>query len=152
MHPVFCYHTAARAEIQQRKTSISIKKCKFFLESGTKVSILLKNGLSIEKEKWASFRMPLFWYNGYINLRTDIQIEAQRSGFDLEKEEGTYGYAAFLALTVTREAEWSKFLLTWCTGAIHIRTDPVAKPNEVGLRRKRKNKVAGRCGGACAAT
>ena len=29
------------------------------------------------------------------------------------KEEGTYGYGAFLALTETREAEWSKFLLTW---------------------------------------
>ena len=43
-----------------------------------------------------------------------IQIEAQRSGFDLEKEEGTYGYGAFPALTETGEAEWSKFLLTWC--------------------------------------
>ena len=39
--------------------------------------------------------------------------KAQRSGFATEKEEGTYGYAAFLALTETREAEWSKFLLTW---------------------------------------
>ena len=51
-----------------------------------------------------------------------IQIEAQRSGFDLEKEEGTYGYGAFPALTETGEAEWSKFLLTWCrTGAIQNR-------------------------------
>ena len=41
------------------------------------------------------------------------QLEAQRSGFELEKEEGTYGYAVFAALTQTAETEWSKFLLTW---------------------------------------
>ena len=40
----------------------------------------------------------------------------------------------------------------WCTGTIQIRTHTVAKPNEVGLRRKRKNKVDGRCGGAYATT
>ncbi len=45
-----------------------------------------------------------------------IQIETQRSGFDLEKEEGRGGYAVFAALTETAETEWSRFLPTWYTG------------------------------------
>ena len=40
------------------------------------------------------------------------QIKAQRSGFDLEKEEGTDGCAVFAALTQTAETERSLFLLT----------------------------------------
>ncbi len=36
--------------------------------------------------------------------------------FRFGKEEGTYGYGAFPALTETGEAEWSKFLLTWWLG------------------------------------
>ena len=35
------------------------------------------------------------------------------SGFDLEKEEGAFGYGVFAALTQTAETEWKRLLLTW---------------------------------------
>ena len=50
----------------------------------------------------------LLSYWRIILSRTNVfstQIEAQRSGFDLEKEEGACGYGAFPALTQTGEAE-----------------------------------------------
>ena len=48
----------------------------------------------------ASFIEPLFFY----------KIGAQRSGSDLEKEEGLNGYAVFAALSQTAETKWSEFL------------------------------------------
>ena len=51
-----------------------------------------------------------YWRIYFPHQRLPHQIEAQRSGFDLEKEEGASGYGAFAA---PAEAEWSLLPPTW---------------------------------------
>lgn len=53
-------------------------------------------------------------------LAATPQIIAQPSASDLEKEEGTCGYAVFAALAQTAETEWSKFLLTCLIRALKM--------------------------------
>ena len=77
-----------------------------------------KNKKSEPSANWLQIRISPIWKGRSKKIPasdTEIgdPIEAQRSGFDGEKEEGGSGYGVFAALTETAETEWSSLLPTW---------------------------------------